>query len=97
MYLHDVLYDPEIWQKLFSIISMIGLGFSFQFKSGHLSIYLDNTFYGNGFILNDFMVLDLDTSSFNASNSISYVASNCDDNSARWHARLGHHQAREDV
>ena len=36
------------------------------------------------------MVFDLDNSSFNGNNYISYIASNYDDNFARWNARSGH-------
>ena len=61
----------------------MGLDFSFQFESRHLIIYLDNTFYGRGFILDDFMLLDLVNSSFNANSSISFIVSNYDDNSMR--------------
>ena len=67
----------------------MGLGFSFQFESRHLIIYLDDNFYGHGLILDEFMLLDLANSSFNANSSISYIASNYDDISTSWHAILG--------
>jgi len=41
-----------------SIFPLLQLGFNIMFASCYVKIYLDNIFYGFGFVLNDFMVLD---------------------------------------
>jgi hypothetical protein len=41
-----------------SAFPLLQLGFNITFASCYVKIYLDNIFYGFGFVLNDFMVLD---------------------------------------
>ena len=92
MYLHDVLYAPDIRRNIVLVISMMSLGFSFCFENNGVSIYLGTIFYGIGYLLDGFFVLDVDDSSFNknANGSVSNIASFCDNDSMRWHDRLGH-------
>ena len=62
-----------------------------MFVSCCVNIYLDNIFYGSGFVLNGFMVLDTVNVSINYDASI-YVVQNSntinDNNIMTWHARL---------
>ncbi|OMO58188.1 Integrase, catalytic core [Corchorus capsularis] len=91
--LHDVLYAPEIRRNLFSVITMLGLGFRFAFEGNKVDIFLGTTYYGCGFVQNGLMVLDLDYSSYNkVDDSISLVVTHNDvcNDSVEWHARLGH-------
>jgi len=64
-----------------------------MFVSCCVNIYLDNIFYGSGFVLNGFMVLDTVNVSINYDASI-YVVQNSntinDNNIMTWHAILGH-------
>lgn len=93
LYLHDVLYAPEIRRNLVSILALLQLGFKIIFVGCCVKIYLDNIFYGSGFVLNGFMVLDTVNISINNDASI-YVVQNSstikDSNIITWHARLGH-------
>ncbi|OMO92476.1 hypothetical protein CCACVL1_06836 [Corchorus capsularis] len=91
--LHDVLYAPEIRRNLFSVITMLGLGFRFAFEGNKVDIFLGTTYYGCSFVQNGLMVLDLDYSSYNkVDDSISLVVTHDDvcNDSVEWHARLGH-------
>jgi hypothetical protein len=46
LYLHDVLYAPEVRWNLMSILSLLQLGFNIAFVGCCVKIYLYNTFYG---------------------------------------------------
>jgi len=63
------------------------------FVGSCVKIYLDNIFYGFGFVLNSFMVLDTVNVSINYYASI-YVVQNSstinDSNIITWQAKLGH-------
>ena len=52
----------------------------------------EHFFYDFGYLLEGCLVLDVNDSSFNkiANGSVSYIASICDNDSMRCHARLGH-------
>jgi len=93
LYLHDVLYAPEVRRNLVSVLALLHLGFNIAFVSCYVKIHLDNIFYGFGFVLNGFMVLDTVNVSINYDASI-YVVQNSstinDSNIITWHARLGH-------
>ena len=65
LYLHDVLYALEIQRNLISVISMMGLGLACTLRVYILVFIWIILFYSRGLILNGFMVLDLDNSSFN--------------------------------
>ena len=58
LYLHDVLYAPEVRRNLVSVLVLLELGFSIMFENGCVKILLDNVYYGSGYLLNGFMVLD---------------------------------------
>ena len=67
--------------------------FSIMFENGCVKILLDNVYYGSGYLLNGFMVLDAVNVFINNDASI-YVVGNSsvsnDNESAIWYARLGH-------
>jgi transposase InsO family protein len=93
LYLHDVLYAPEVRRNLVSVLALLQLGFNIAFVGCCVKIHLDNIFYGSGFVLNGFMVLDIVNVSIDNDASI-YVVQNSstinDSNIITWHARLGH-------
>ena len=71
--------------NLFSVLTILRLGFSFRFNDPQLDFYLNKTLYGHGYSSNNFFMLDLADSSF------SFIAYNDDvSDSVTWHARLGH-------
>ena len=83
--LHDVLHAPGVQCNLFSVLTMLRLGFSFYFNGPQLDFYLNKTLYGHGYLFNNFFMLDLDHSSF------SFIAHTDDiSDSVMWYARLGH-------
>ena len=57
-YLHDVLYALKVQRNLISMLVLLEIGFSIIFENGCVKILLDNIYYGSGYLLNDFMVLD---------------------------------------
>jgi hypothetical protein len=93
LYLHDVLYALKVQRNLVSVLALLQLGFNLAFVGCCVKIHLDNVFYGSGFVLNGFMVLDTVNVSINYDTSI-YVVQNSstinDSNIITWHARLGH-------
>jgi len=76
-----------------SVLALLQLGFNIAFVGCCVKIHLDNIFYGFGFVLNGFMVLDTVNVSIDNDASI-YVVQNSstinDSNIITWHARLGH-------
>ena len=83
--LHDMLHAPGVQCNLFSVLTMLRLGFGFCFVGPQLDFYLNKTLYGHGYSSNNFFMLDLADSSF------SFIAHNDDiSDSVMWHARLGH-------
>ena len=93
LYLHDVLYALEIRRNLVYVLVLLELGFSIMFENGCVKILLDNIYYGSGYLLDDFMVLDTVNISMYDDTSI-YVVGNSsvsnDNDSVIWHARLGY-------
>ena len=60
LFLHDVLYALDIRRNLVSMLVLLSLGFNLIFHDSIMELYLGTTYYGYGFILNGFMVLDID-------------------------------------
>ena len=60
LFLHDVLYAPDIRRNLVSMLVLLSLGFNLIFHDSIMELYLGTTYYGYGFILNGFMVLNID-------------------------------------
>jgi hypothetical protein len=75
------------------VLALLQSGFNIVFVGSCVKIYLDNIFYGFGFVLNSFMVLDTVNVSINYYASI-YVVQNSstinDSNIITWQAKLGH-------
>jgi transposase InsO family protein len=89
--LHDVLFAPEIRRNLVSVLVLIKLGFTVNFYKDGLNLFLDSSFYGSGYILNGFIVLDVIN---NKSNNVCFSMFTSTNESLNdmnaWHARLGH-------
>jgi hypothetical protein len=75
------------------VLVLLQLGFYIVFVGCCVKIYRDNIFYGFGFVLNEFMMLDIVNIFINDYSSIYVVLnSNTTNNSdiITWHARLAH-------
>ena len=94
LFLHDVLYASDIRRNLVSMLVLLSLGFNLNFHDSVMELYLGTTYYGFGFILNGFMVLDIDNCVSSNTNDSYYslmtTSRNTCDNVIIWHARLGH-------
>ncbi|KAH9608961.1 hypothetical protein KSS87_006063, partial [Heliosperma pusillum] len=89
MLLHDALYAPGVRCCLVSVISLLKLGFVFNFKDSSLDILYHGELFGRGILKNGFFVLDLDD--FYDNSSYAFVSRyDVDSDSVKWHARLGH-------
>ncbi|KAH9618858.1 hypothetical protein KSS87_009464, partial [Heliosperma pusillum] len=87
--LHDALYAPGVQCCLVSVISLLKLGFVFNFTSSSLDILYHDDVFGRGILNNGFFVLDLDD--FYDNSSFALVSRfDVDSESVKWHARLGH-------
>lgn len=71
LYLYKVLYALEIWQNLVSVFILLKLGYNLHFSYNSVKIYLGAVFYGFGFLLNDFMVLE--TLFYDCDNTINFL------------------------
>ena len=90
--LHDVLFAPDIRWNLVSVIVLMQLGYALNFYGTCLNVFFRKTFYGSGYLLDGFIVMDVDNVSYYSSNSFSlFTSSNISNNDVNiWHARLGH-------
>ena len=91
LYLHDVLYEPEVRRNLVSVVVLVKLGFKIVFKQDYVKVLLENIVYGYEFMSNGFIVLvtipnNKTTSVFLTGNS----SSSSFVNDVKWHAKLGH-------
>ena len=60
LFLHDVFYAPDIQRNLVSIVVLLSLGYVFNFHGDYVDILFGTVYYGSGYVLNGFMVLDID-------------------------------------
>ena len=60
LFLHDVLYAPNIQWNLVFVLVLLSLGFNLNFHDLVMELDLGTTYYGSGFVLNGFMVLNID-------------------------------------
>ena len=76
------------------MLVLLGLGFNLNFHDSGMELYLGTTYYGFGFILDGFMVLDIDNDVLSNINDSYYslmtTSRNTCDNVIIWHARLRH-------
>ena len=91
LYLHDVLFAPEVCWNLVFVVVLVKLGFKIEVKQDYVKVLLDNIVYGYGFMSDEFIVLD--TIPINKTTSV-FVIGNSSSSSfvidVKWHARLGH-------
>ena len=91
LYLHDVLYAPEVQRNLVSVIVMLQLGFKIVVEKDCVNVLLDNVCYRFGFMVDGFIVLD---SILINTNTSTFVAGSSSNDSlvrdVKWHVRLGH-------
>ena len=90
--LHDVLFAPNIRRNLVSVIVLMQFGYALNFYSTCLNVFFRKTFYGSGYLLDGFIVIDVDNVSYYNSNSFFlFTSSNNSNNDVNiWHARLGY-------
>ena len=90
--LHNILYAPSIRRDLVSVLVLLKLGFNWYFCDDIVRLCLGITFYGSGFVIDGFIVMDVDYIDFNNNTSFSLITSSHDQkNDVRsWHARLNH-------
>ena len=76
LYLRDVLYAPKVRRNLVSVLVLLELGFQLIFNKGCVKVFLDNIYYGSGYVLDGFMVLDTTNIVLNDSSSIYHYKKN---------------------
>ncbi len=86
--LHDVLYVPTVQCNLCSVLALLTLGYSFNFSGNKMDVYLNNKFVFCGQFTSGFFRLDVDLC--DQSSSFVGVSFPAEDDSLRWHSRLGH-------
>ena len=72
-FLHNVLYAPDIRKNLVFLLVLLGLGFNLNFHDSVMELYLGITYYGSRFVLNRFMVLDIDNCVLSNTNDSYYL------------------------
>ena len=76
------------------MLVLLSLGFNLNFYDSVMELYLEITYYGFRFILDGFMVLDIDNYVLSNTNDSYYffmtTSRNTCDNVIIWHTRLGH-------
>ena len=91
LYLHDVLFAPEVRWNIVSVVVLVKFGFKIVFEQDYVKVLLDNIVYSYGFLSYGFIVLD--TILINKTTFI-FVTGNSSSSSSvndvKWHARLGH-------
>ena len=50
LYLYDVFYASKVQRNLVSVFVLLELGFCIVFDNGCLKIFLDNIYYGSGYL-----------------------------------------------
>ena len=87
--LHDVLYAPSIRRNLVSVIVLMKMGFQLFFSDNFVKLSMGTTYYGSGYILDDFIILDVEYVNSN-NNAYSLITSSHENDVMIWHARLNH-------
>ena len=90
LFLHDILYAPEIRRNLVSVLMLVKLGFNLNFHNSGVDLYLNTNYYGCRYFLDGFIVLNVNCGDVNVCYSL-FASSNSYENDVNmWHARLGH-------
>ena len=72
------------------MLVLIKLDFSFYLVKNNIELSLGITHYGFGYVLNDFLVIDIDNYECNLSYSMFIPSHNSKINVNLWHAQLSH-------
>jgi len=87
--LHDALYAAGVRWSLVSFVSLMRIGFSFDFHTDGLDLFYNGNLFCYTTLKRDFIILDLDNTYDNTSAAfISYFHSNSE--FVKWRAQLGH-------
>ena len=92
LFLYDILYAPKIWWNLTSVVVLLDLCFNLNFYGSGLDLYSRDLFYRAGYILDSFIVLDVERYDVFVNSCFSLNASsNSNDADVNvWHPRVGH-------
>ena len=63
--LYDVLYALSIRRNLVSILVLLKFGFNWYFCDDNIRLCLGRIFYSSGFVMDGFIVIDVDYVDFN--------------------------------
>ena len=90
LFLHDMVFAPNIRQNLVSMLVLIKLDFELLFHGQGIDLFLGQQYYGFGYFFDGLIVLDVEHGE--SKDCFSYIMSvvNYDNNVEVWHARLGH-------
>ena len=90
--LYEVLYALSIRKNLVYVLVLLKFGFNWYFCDDNIRLCLSTIFYGSSFVLNGFIVMDIDHFNFNNNVSFSLVtiSHNHKNDVHLWHARLNH-------
>ena len=74
------------------MLKLLKLGFSWYFHDTRANLSLGTIYFGSGYVLDNFFIMDLDynLSSCNVSFSMFSTSRDSKNNVNVWHARLGH-------
>ena len=65
LYLHDMLYAPEIRRNLVSVTVLLNMRYHVIFHDVCMQLVLNKTLVGTGYLLNDFMILNVINHNYN--------------------------------
>ena len=90
LFLRDVLYAAKVCRNSIFMLVLLKLDFNMYPVKNNIELPLGTTYYGFGYVLNDFIVIDTDYYECNLSYSM--ITSSCNSNidANLWHAQLGH-------
>ena len=85
-----MLFAPYIRRNLVSVLVLINYDFELCFHRQGVDLFLEQKFYGSGYFLYGFIVLDIEQGLSNE--CFSYITSvvNYENDVEVWHARLNH-------
>lgn len=59
LFLHDALFVPDIQWIFVLVIILLEYRFTLNFYGAILNMYLDRCYYGSGYVLDDFIMFDV--------------------------------------
>ena len=78
LFLHDVLFAPQICQNLIYVLELLKLGFSWYFQDTWVNLSLGTIYFGSGYVLDRFFIMDLDYNLSICNVSFSMFSTLCD-------------------